>query len=75
MAVAFSALGAELKDLLELPAEAPANDELRQNREERQVADLVERNAQLAELVAERAKAEKAIAEFAALEERARPWW
>ena len=51
MAVAFSALGAELKELLELPAEAPANDELRQNREERQVADLVERNAQLAELV------------------------
>ncbi len=35
MAVAFAALGAELEGLLELPAEAPANDELRQNREER----------------------------------------
>ena len=31
MAVAFAALGAELKGLLELPAEAPANDELCQN--------------------------------------------
>jgi hypothetical protein len=61
MAVAFAALGAELKGL--------------QNREERQVADLAERNAQLAELVAERAKAEKAIAKYAALEERAKPWW
>jgi hypothetical protein len=75
MAVAFSALGAELKDLLKLPAEVPEKDELRQNREERQVADLAERNAQLAELVAERAKAEKAIAKYAALEERAKPWW
>ena len=75
MAVAFAALGAELKGLLELPAEAPANDELRQNREERQAADLAERNAQLAELAAERAKAEKAIAKYAALEERAKPWW
>ncbi len=61
MAIAFAALGAELKGL--------------QNREERQVADLAERNAQLAELVAERAKAEKAIAKYAALEERAKPWW
>ena len=61
MAVAFAALGAELKGL--------------QNREERQVADLAEQNAQLAELVAERAKAEKAIAKYAALEERAKPWW
>ena len=75
MAVAFAVLGAELKGLLELPAEAPANDELRQNREERQAADLAERNAQLAELAAERAKAEKAIAKYAALEERAKPWW
>jgi hypothetical protein len=57
MAVALAALGAELKGL--------------QNPEERQVADLAERNAQLAELVAERAKAEKAIAKHAALEERA----
>jgi hypothetical protein len=61
MAVAFAAVGAELKGL--------------QNPEERQVANLAERNAQLAELVAERAKAEKAIAKYAALEERAKPWW
>ncbi len=75
MTVAFGALGAELKGLLELPAEAPANDELRQNREETQVVDLAERNAQVAEPVAERANAEKAIAKYAALEERAKPWW
>ena len=73
MAVAFAALGTD--GLPELPAEAPANDELRQNREERQADDLAERNAQLAEPVAERAKAEKAIAKYAALEERAKPWW
>ncbi len=47
---------------------------LRQNREERQAADLAERNAQLAALAAERARAEKAIAKYAALEERAKPW-
>ena len=75
MAVAFAALRAELKGLLELPAGAPANDELRRNREERQVADLAERNSQLAELAADRAKAEKAMAKYAALEERAKPWW
>jgi hypothetical protein len=73
MAVAFAALGAD--GLLELPAEAPANDELPQNGEERQANDLAELNAQLAEPVAERAKAEKAIAKYAALEERAKPWW
>ena len=67
MAVAFAVLGAD--GLLELPAEA--RDELRQNREERQADDL----AQLAGPVAERAKAEKAIAKYAALEERAKPWW
>jgi hypothetical protein len=61
MAVAFEALGAELKGL--------------QNREERQVADLAERNVQLAELVAERARAEKAIAKYATLVARAKPWW
>jgi hypothetical protein len=67
MTVALGALRAELKGLLDLPAEAPANDELRQNRE---------RDAQVVELVAERAKAaEKATAKFAALEERAKPWW
>ena len=73
MAVAFAPLEAE--GLFELHAKAPANDELRQNREERQADDLAERNAQLAEPVAERAKAEKAIAKYAALEERAKPWW
>jgi hypothetical protein len=79
IAVAFAALGAELKGLLGLPAEVRANDELRQNSAERQAADLAERNAQLA---AERAKAEKAITEYAALAERLaalsearRPWW
>ena len=69
MAVAFAPLEAE--GLFELHAKAPANDELRQNREERQADDL----AQLAGPVAERAKAEKAIAKYAALEERAKPWW
>jgi hypothetical protein len=71
--VAFAALGAD--GLLELPAEAPAKDELRQSREERQADDLAEQNAQLAEPVAERAKSEKAIAKYAALEECAKPWW
>jgi len=61
MAVAFAALGVELK--------GP------QNREERQAANLADRNARLVELVVERAKAEKAIAKYAALEERAKPWW
>ncbi len=83
MAVAFAALGAELKGLLGSLAEGRANDEQRQNMAERQGADLAERNAQLAaELAAERAKAEKAIAEYATLAERLealaqarRPWW
>jgi hypothetical protein len=74
-AVPLAGLAAEVNGPLKLPAEAPADDELRQNREERQLANLAERNAQLAELVAERAKAEKGIAEYAALEERAIPWW
>jgi hypothetical protein len=51
--VPFAALGAELNGLVKRPAEAPANDELRQNPEERQVADLAERNAQVAVPVAE----------------------
>lgn len=72
VAVAFAALGAELKGPLELPAETPA---LRQIREEGQAADLAERNAQLAELAAERARAEKTMAKYAELEERAQPWW
>ena len=67
--------GTKLTGLLELPAEVTANDKPRQNREERQAADLAERKAQLAELAAERAKAEKAIAKYAAPEERAKPWW
>ena len=74
-----------------MEAEAPANDELRQNREERQAAEFAARGVQHAadleaervKTEAERATAEKAIAEFAALaerlaalaEERSRPWW
>jgi hypothetical protein len=71
----FAVLGAEVYGLLKPPAEAPANDELRQNREERQVADLAERSAQVAVPVAEPAKAQKTITEYAALDERAKPWW
>jgi hypothetical protein len=56
---AFAALGTEPKGLLELPAQAPAGDELRQNRDERRAVDLAERSAQLAEPGAERAKVEK----------------
>jgi hypothetical protein len=83
MAVAFAALGAELKGLLGLPVEERANTEPHQHDAERQGADLTERNAQLAaELAAMRATAEKAIAEYASLAERLaaiagaqRPWW
>jgi len=83
IAVAFAALGAELKGLLGLPVDEPVNAELNQHHADRQAADLAEQNAQLAaELAAVRAKAEKAIAEFASLAERLpviaearRPWW
>ena len=83
VAVAFAALGAELKGLLGLPVEKRSNTESHQHDAEREGADLTERNAQLAaELAAVRATAEKAIAEYASLAERltaiteARlPWW
>jgi hypothetical protein len=52
IAVAFAALGTELKGLLGLPDEEPASDELRRNGDKRPV-DLAERNAQLTEPVAE----------------------
>ena len=84
IAVAFAALGTELKDLLGLaPVEKRSSTESHQHDAERQAADLKERNAQLAaELAAMRATAEKAIAEYASLAERLaaiaeaqRPWW
>jgi hypothetical protein len=65
----------ELKGLLELPAEAAASDELRQNQDERPAVKLTERNAQLAEPAAERAKVGK-MAQYAALAgEHDKPWW
>ena len=63
----------ELKGLLELPAEAAASDELRQELDERPAVNLAERNAQLAEPTGERAKVEK-MAEYAALADE-QPWW
>jgi hypothetical protein len=73
--VGFAGLGTEFKGLLELPAHAPASDELRQNRDERRAEHLAERNAQLAEPAAERAKVEKR-AEYAVLaDEHYNPWW
>jgi hypothetical protein len=83
MAVAFAALGAELKCLLGLAVEKRSNTESHQHDAEKQGTDLAERNAQLAaELAAVRATAEKAIAEYASLAERLaaiaearRPWW
>ena len=83
IAVAFVALGTELKDLLGLPVEKRSSTEPHRHDAERQAADLKERNAQLAtELAAMRATAEKAIAEYASLAERLaaiaeaqRPWW
>ena len=65
----------ERKGLLELPAEAAASDELRQNQDERPAVELTERNAQLAEPAAERAKVGK-MAQYAALAgEHDKPWW
>ena len=73
--VGFAGLGTEFKGLLELPAHAPASDELRQNRDERRAVDFAERNAQLAEPAAERAKVEKR-AEYAGLaSEHCNTWW
>ena len=69
------AVETELKGLLELPAEAAASDELRQNGDERPAVELTERNAQLAEPAAERAKVGK-MAQYAALAgEHDKPWW
>ena len=68
-----AACAAELKDPVELPAGAPANDELPPNREKRQPGDS--RTAPLAELAAERAKADKAITTHISLEKRGTPWW
>jgi hypothetical protein len=65
----------ELKGLLELPAEAAASYELRQNRDERPAVELAERNAQLDGPAAERARVEK-MAKYAALaDEHYKPWW
>jgi hypothetical protein len=91
IAVAFAALGAELKDLLGLPIEKWSSTESHQHGPERQAAEFTERNAQFAaELAAvHAATAEKAIAEadkatteYASLAEQLttiaearRPWW
>jgi hypothetical protein len=90
MEAEFAAVGAELKLLLGLPAEAQSKGDRRhdgadgrQDGADRHVTDLAERNAQLkAELAAVRTIAEKAMAEFASLAERLeatpearRPWW
>jgi hypothetical protein len=73
--VGFAGLGTEFKGLLELPAHAPASDELRQNLDERRAVDLAERNAQLAGPAAEGAKVKKRP-EYAALaNEHYSPWW
>jgi hypothetical protein len=71
--VAIAALGTEPKGFLELPAQAPASDEVRQNRDERRAADLVERNDQLAEPAPKREKIEK-TAEYAGMADE-QPWW
>ena len=72
--VAFAALGTQ-KYLFEMPAEAAASDELRQNPDERPAVELTERNAQFAEPAAERAKVGK-MAQYAALAgEHDKPWW
>ena len=69
----FAALGTEPKGPLNLPAQAPAGDELGQNRDERPAVELAERNAQLTEPAADRAKVEK-MAEYVALAVE-QPWW
>jgi hypothetical protein len=62
----------EVKGVLELPAQAPVNDELRQNSDEEPAVDSAERNAQLTEPTAERAKVKKMV-QYPALDEQ--PWW
>ena len=70
-----AAVGTEPQRFLELPAQTPASDELRQNRDERRAVDLAERNDQLAEPGAERAKVEK-MPQYAALaNEHDKSWW
>jgi hypothetical protein len=73
-AVAFAALGTQ-KGPLELPAEAPASDELRQNRDEMPAVDLPERNPQPVEAGAARAKVEKMARYTALVGEHDRRWW
>lgn len=74
IAVTLAAPGRE-KGLLELPALAPASDELRQNRGERRSVDLAERNAQLDELSGERAKGKKTAEYVVLADEHDKPWW
>ena len=74
IAVAFAALGTQ-KDPLELAAEAPASDELRQNGDERPAVDLPERNPQLVEPAAARAKVEKMARYTGLAGEHDRRWW
>jgi hypothetical protein len=68
IAVAVAALGTELKGLLELPAEAPASDELRQKQDERP-AVLPKQNAQ------KRARVEKMVSYSVLAHEHDKPWW
>jgi hypothetical protein len=75
IAVAVAALGTELKGLLELPAEAPASDELRQKLDERPAVDLAEQNAQTAEPATERARVEKMVSYSVLANEHDKPWW
>ncbi len=73
--ITLSAFGAYLKSHVEAPAGATANNELRQNGEERQAADFAEGTAQLSELAGHRANADEATAKGAGLEGPAKPWW
>jgi hypothetical protein len=57
--VAFGVLATEPRSLPELLAQAPASDELRQNRDGRPAVDSAKWNAQLSEPAAERAKVKK----------------
>jgi hypothetical protein len=74
IAVAFAALGTQ-KGPLELPAEAPASDELCQNRDEMPAVDLPERNPQPVEAGTARAKVEKMARYTALAGEHDRRWW
>jgi hypothetical protein len=74
IAVAFAALGTQ-KGPLEPPAEAPASDELRQNRDEMPAVDLPERNPQPVEADAARAKVETMARHTALAGEHDSRWW